>query len=75
MLYSGNTIEVLMFLYSQPSLAIINFFEGLYHHYSTMCDVVQRTKSVHYVATVYITLEATMYIHYGIHIVLYSHIC
>lgn len=41
----------------------------------TMCDVVQRTKSVHYVAAVCVTVEATISIYYGSYTVISSHIC
>jgi hypothetical protein len=40
-----------------------------------MCDVVQRTTSVHYVAIVFVTVEAAMSIHYRSYTVLSSHIC
>lgn len=40
----------------------------------TMCDVVQRTKLVNYVATVCVTGEETMYIHYGSYTVISTHI-
>jgi hypothetical protein len=41
----------------------------------TMCDVIQRTKSVHYVTIVCVTVEVTVCIHYGSHTVLILHIC